>query len=393
MPSRVAGLTRGTVATAPAVCRDCVWWQSRGNRTASKERWIERVEEESGEWGTIYYDDDGSVLGSMQYGASGLFPRADDLPAGPPSDDAVLVTCAYLTREGLDWVLSPSSSPPSGRRATRVPARSRRSRTAIRSASLRERASSCTERCSPRLPRGVRVQHAARPGARGAMPARARRPRAGRGGTARPRPAGRAGGLHASAGRLSAVAVSGASCGVSQRQTGKSIVVRRRTTAINMEWGVPQRSFRTVARGTLRARPQRCKLARNTRLERAWWRRSFEQEWSPQQIAGWLKLEYPQDETMRASHETIYLTLLVQARGASKRELRRAPTPHALDPPAACRRDAATAARVRSLTPSRSGNGPPEAEDRAIPGHWEGDCSPAPPTATSRRSSSGTRAL
>ena len=105
MPSRVAGLTRGTVATAPAVCRDCVWWQSRGNRTASKERWIERVEEESGEWGTLYYDDDGSVLGSMQYGASGLFPRADDLPAGPPSDDAVLVTCAYLTREGLDWVL------------------------------------------------------------------------------------------------------------------------------------------------------------------------------------------------------------------------------------------------------------------------------------------------
>jgi hypothetical protein len=103
--SRVEGLTRGTIATAPSVCRDCVWWQSRGNKTASKERWIERVEEEAGEWGTIYYDDDGSVLGSMQYGPSGFFPRADDLPAGPPSDDAVLVTCAYLTREGADWVL------------------------------------------------------------------------------------------------------------------------------------------------------------------------------------------------------------------------------------------------------------------------------------------------
>jgi hypothetical protein len=103
--SRVAGLTRGTLATVPSVCRDCVWWQSRGNRTASKERWIERVEEESGEWGTVYYDDDGSVLGSMQYGPAGFFPRADDLPAGPPSDDAVLVTCAYLTREGADWVL------------------------------------------------------------------------------------------------------------------------------------------------------------------------------------------------------------------------------------------------------------------------------------------------
>ena len=87
MPARVAGLTRGTIATAPSVCRDCVWWQSRGNRTASKERWIERVEEESGEWGTIYYDDDGSVLGSMQYGAAGFFPRAalvENEPQPPP---------------------------------------------------------------------------------------------------------------------------------------------------------------------------------------------------------------------------------------------------------------------------------------------------------------------
>ena len=104
MHGGVIGLTRATIGSAPGVCRDCVWWQSRGNKTASKERWIERVEEESGEWGTIYYDDDGSVLGSMQYGPTGFFPRAADLPAGPPSDDAVLVTCAYLTREGVEWV-------------------------------------------------------------------------------------------------------------------------------------------------------------------------------------------------------------------------------------------------------------------------------------------------
>src|SRR6187399_3434287 len=104
MPARVAGLTRGTIATAPSVCRECVWWQSRGNKTASKESWIEKVEEESGEWGTIYYDDDGSVLGSMQYGPSGFFPRAADLPAGPPSDDAVLVTCAYLLTDTQPWV-------------------------------------------------------------------------------------------------------------------------------------------------------------------------------------------------------------------------------------------------------------------------------------------------
>lgn len=105
MPARIAGLTRGTLETAPSVCRDCVWWQSRGNRTASKEQWMDRMEESAGEWGTIYYDDDGSVLGSMQYGPSGAFPRANDLPAGPPSDDAALVTCAYLTRPGADFVL------------------------------------------------------------------------------------------------------------------------------------------------------------------------------------------------------------------------------------------------------------------------------------------------
>ena len=96
MPTRVAGLTIGTLPDAPGVCHGCVWWQSRGNKTASKERWIEKAEEEWGEWGSVYYDDDGRVLGSMQYGPAALFPRAADLPAGPPSDDAVLVTCAYL---------------------------------------------------------------------------------------------------------------------------------------------------------------------------------------------------------------------------------------------------------------------------------------------------------
>lgn len=102
--TRVVGLTRGTVETAPSVCQDCVWWQSRGNKTASKARWMERAEDDFGEWGTLYVDDDGRLLGSMQYGPSQLFPRAADLPAGPPSDDAVLVTCAYLFRDSATWV-------------------------------------------------------------------------------------------------------------------------------------------------------------------------------------------------------------------------------------------------------------------------------------------------
>jgi hypothetical protein len=104
MTVRVIGLTGATIGRAPAVCHECVWWQSRGNRTASKERWVEKAEDEWGEWGSIYLDDDGKVLGSMQYGPSAMFPRAADLPAGPPSDDAVLVTCAYLVKGAGRWV-------------------------------------------------------------------------------------------------------------------------------------------------------------------------------------------------------------------------------------------------------------------------------------------------
>lgn len=105
MTNRVKGLTGATLPFAPTVCHDCVWWQSRAGRTTSKRRWIERAEDEWGAWGTLYVDDDGRVLGSMQYGPSELFPRAADLPAGPPSDDAVLVTCAYLVEGSAQWVM------------------------------------------------------------------------------------------------------------------------------------------------------------------------------------------------------------------------------------------------------------------------------------------------
>jgi hypothetical protein len=101
----VEGLTGATLETAPTVCHSCIWWQSRGNRTLEKRKWIERAEEEWGAWGTVYYDDDRRLLGSMQYGPSDLFPRAQELPAGPPSDDAVLVTCAYLTDPSRPWVM------------------------------------------------------------------------------------------------------------------------------------------------------------------------------------------------------------------------------------------------------------------------------------------------
>jgi hypothetical protein len=105
MPPRVEGLTGATLETAPSVCHECVWWQSRGGRTADKERWIEKAESEWGAWGTVYCDSDGRLLGSMQYGPATLFPRAFELPAGPPSDDAVLVTCAYLVDRASPWVM------------------------------------------------------------------------------------------------------------------------------------------------------------------------------------------------------------------------------------------------------------------------------------------------
>jgi hypothetical protein len=103
--ARVMGLTGLTLDVAPTVCHRCVWWQSRGQRATDKGRWIEKAEDDWGAWGAIYADDDGRLLGSMQYGPAELFPRAEELPAGPPSEDALLVTCAYLVDRSSPWAL------------------------------------------------------------------------------------------------------------------------------------------------------------------------------------------------------------------------------------------------------------------------------------------------
>jgi hypothetical protein len=104
MTTRVEGLTGLTLEYAPTVCHRCVWWQSRSGRPADKGAWIEKAEKEWGPWGMVYRDE-GRLLGSMQYGPADLFPRAAELPAGPPSSDAVLVTCAYLVDRSTPWVL------------------------------------------------------------------------------------------------------------------------------------------------------------------------------------------------------------------------------------------------------------------------------------------------
>lgn len=105
MSTGVSGLTGATLHSAPTVCHECLFWQSRHDKPVDKSRWIERAESEWGAWGTLYRDADGRLLGSMQYGPATLFPRAAELPAGPPSDDAALVTCAYLMDETNPWVM------------------------------------------------------------------------------------------------------------------------------------------------------------------------------------------------------------------------------------------------------------------------------------------------
>src|ERR1700733_8447868 len=118
-------------------------------------------------------------------------------------------------------------------------------------------------------------------------------------------------------------------------------------------------------------RPKPCKLAQNRTLARIV-AQKLKMLWSPEQIAGWLKCMYPDDESYQVSHETIYRTLFIQTRGALKKELLQ----H-------LRRTRAMR-RSRSHTQKTDNHGricntisiserPPSVEDRAVPGHWEGD--------------------
>jgi IS30 family transposase len=118
-------------------------------------------------------------------------------------------------------------------------------------------------------------------------------------------------------------------------------------------------------------RPKRCLLAVNDGL-RELVAEKLKEDWSPEQISGWLKREYPLDEAVRVSHEAIYRTLFVQARGALKREL----LAHLRSKRMMRKsRHASTAGQPRGQIKEAVSirERPPEAEDRAVPGHWEGD--------------------
>jgi IS30 family transposase len=118
-------------------------------------------------------------------------------------------------------------------------------------------------------------------------------------------------------------------------------------------------------------RPKRCLLAIHVKLRKIVASKLI-LDWSPRQISGWLKTQYPDDESMRVSHETIYRSLFIQARAVlkkellghleSKRRIRRSQHSRIFKD---SRGQIADAISIRER--------PAEVEDRAIPGHWEGD--------------------
>ena len=119
-------------------------------------------------------------------------------------------------------------------------------------------------------------------------------------------------------------------------------------------------------------RPKRCKLATRPCLRRAV-ARKLRLNWAPEQIAGWLTRAHPDDECYRVSHETIYRSLFVQARGVLKKELLchlRSKRTIRRSKRAGLNGDGDAG---RSRISSRSGERPAVVEDRAVPGHWEGD--------------------
>jgi transposase, IS30 family len=118
-------------------------------------------------------------------------------------------------------------------------------------------------------------------------------------------------------------------------------------------------------------RPKACLLAIHVKLQKIVAGKLI-LDWSPEQISGWLKRQYPEDERMRVSHETIYRSLFIQARGVLKKELiqhlrfkrRIRRSRHARD-------SGHRSGQIVDAVSIRER--PAEIEDRAIPGHWEGD--------------------
>jgi IS30 family transposase len=115
-------------------------------------------------------------------------------------------------------------------------------------------------------------------------------------------------------------------------------------------------------------RPKQCKLSIYGQLRQAV-AAKLKQNWSPEQIAGWLKLTQPGNEAAQVSHETIYRSLYIQARGVLKKEL----IQHLCARRPIRRSRHATQKLGHILNAVSIRERPASVEDRAVPGHWEGD--------------------
>jgi IS30 family transposase len=142
-------------------------------------------------------------------------------------------------------------------------------------------------------------------------------------------------------------------------------IVRNGTRAHYRAANADDRAWHTARR------PKRCKLAENRRLQRIVASKLC-MDWSPEQISGWLRHTYPDDESLQVSHEALYRSLFVQARGVLKKELikhlrSRRVMRHS--------RHARTTGQPRGqiIDAVSIRERPASVEDRAIPGHWEGD--------------------
>lgn len=118
-------------------------------------------------------------------------------------------------------------------------------------------------------------------------------------------------------------------------------------------------------------RPKVCYLDQHSKLKKIITDK-LQLKWSPEQIAGWLKETYPNEPNMHVSHETIYKSLFIQARGVLKKELtQHLRTKRLMRRPKNAKIDRSPRGQIRDAI--SISERPAEIEDRAIPGHWEGD--------------------
>ena len=167
--------------------------------------------------------------------------------------------------------------------------------------------------------------------------------------------------------------------GLPAKQTIRSIAARLGRAASTVSREISRnggydkyRALEADGRAWERAhRPKRCRLARSPRL-RELIEVKLREDYSPEQIAGWLKREYPDDESLHVSQETIYRSLFIQARGALKKELTQyLRTKRTIRRSAKASRKGHGKGQIEDMVSIRER--PASVEDRAVPGHWEGD--------------------